>query len=504
MSKKNNDKKELSKSLTHSVAIAILMIFITAQLIQVVVKYNILNSNLEDKMENVNGVLISSLTEAVWDYDEEQIHSIGDSVFINTEIYSLIVRDAITGVVYDKVLESDEKNLNLITSDINRNGSVIGSLELKYTKKALYRNLMVDSMQELFIVLVLILGIFFVMTRNINKTIKPIKELEFYANNIIKDFDMKLESDIMEIDSLITSFMSMKEQVIMYTQELKILNDSLENKVEMRTNELMEKNTELEGVISKLHSAEKEILKISNIKLTTKLVSGVAHEIGTPLGNAVTISSYIDQMVSLRESSDGIKYEIPIGEYESLDISQKKLSESLRQVVKLVNQFKALNVSLEHKVERDVNMNEFLEKSMNIIVFDYDESIKYDIECDKSIDFLIRPTLMLEVLKQLVDNSVIHGYQEKEDIKLNISCKKIMDGIVIVFKDFGKGMTEEFCEVAFMPFSKVERLSPGTGLGLAIVENLVVNGLGGSISCDASSETGTAFIIELNTKSKSE
>jgi len=495
--KKSDDKKELSKSLTNQVAIAILLIFIIAQCIQVVVKYNILNSNLEEKMENVNSVLINSLTEAVWDYDDEQIHSIGNSVFINTEIYSLTVSDSITGVVYKNILESSDKRLNLISSDIKRKGSVIGSLEFEYSKKDLYRNLIIDSMQELVLILIIILVIFFVMTKNINRTLKPLKELEIYANNITKDFDLEMESDTKEIDSLIASFISMKDQVTMYTRELQVLNDSLEIKVEMRTNELIEKNNELEEAISQLRLAEKELLKISNIKLTAKLVSGVAHEIGTPLGNAVTVSSYIDNLLSSRKPLDGNKYEITIEDYKSLQTSQKQLNEGLKQVVKLVNQFKALNVSIEHKVEKKVNMLDFLETSMKIITFDYEENIRYDIVCDKNIEFLLRPTVMLEVLKQLVDNSVIHAYQEMEEIKLNISSELVSDGIVVAFKDFGKGMTKEFSDVAFMPFSKVERLSPGTGLGLAIVENLIVNGLGGAISCDASKGSGTVFIIRL-------
>lgn len=70
----------------------------------------------------------------------------------------------------------------------------------------------------------------------------------------------------------------------MAEQEITKLNDELEAKVSARTDELEKANRELEATIEALKNAQSQLISHTKMAVLGQLVSGIAHELNTPLG----------------------------------------------------------------------------------------------------------------------------------------------------------------------------------------------------------------------------
>lgn len=131
----------------------------------------------------------------------------------------------------------------------------------------------------------------------------------------------------------------------------------------------------------------------------------------------------------------------------------------------------------------------------------------------KNIDFIyddpnIKDIIMADrvrfnqVFFNLLSNAVKFT-PEGGTITFEIKCTGIHDNkmdLDFLIADTGIGMSEEFMEHMFEPFSQEQRPAdssgPGTGLGLAIVKNMV-DLMGGTIEVQSHLNEGTIFLIHL-------
>ncbi|MBU0764603.1 MAG: ATP-binding protein, partial [Bacteroidetes bacterium] len=103
------------------------------------------------------------------------------------------------------------------------------------------------------------------------------------------------------------------------------------------------------------------------------------------------------------------------------------------------------------------------------------------------------------IITNLVTNSLIHGFMEKEDGRIAISLNKTTgssgkEEIIIRYSDDGSGIPEEIIPKIFDPFFTTNKQT-GTGLGLNIVYNLVTQKLKGTVKCE--NEGGAVFLITV-------
>jgi signal transduction histidine kinase len=103
-----------------------------------------------------------------------------------------------------------------------------------------------------------------------------------------------------------------------------------------------------------------------------------------------------------------------------------------------------------------------------------------------------------QVLTNLVLNAVTHGFSDGATGTITLTARMSgPDQVEILFRDDGRGMTEEVQRQAYDPFFTTRRGHGGTGLGLHIVYNLVTRRLGGRIVLSSAPGAGTTFRIAL-------
>lgn len=237
-----------------------------------------------------------------------------------------------------------------------------------------------------------------------------------------------------------------------------------------------------------------------------RLVSGIGHEINTPLGNAITVSGFIESNIENLEKNvlDGsLTKEHLIDSIERIHAAMESLSINLNRTHMLIENFKSLSVdpSEEHKT------NVVLSEIFTLLKINFENmfaanNCKIEFSCAENIVLHSVPSTLLMVLTQLIENALYHAFSEDMKSKGNaqvwISAFDSDNAVSISIKDNGKGMSKDDVQKIFEPFFTTDRKTGRAGLGLSIVFNSIVNQLDGTISCNSDENFGTIFNITFN------
>lgn len=255
-------------------------------------------------------------------------------------------------------------------------------------------------------------------------------------------------------------------------------------------------HTELERHVDELRRTQAELLETEKMASLGRLVAGVAHEVNTPLGVALTAVSFMrDQVRDLRVDLDRCGVDIDTSRLES---AGKMVQTNIDRAARLVGNFKQVAVDQSTSHFRVVRVRDYLDASLQSMQATLRHSrIRVDIDCDPLIELSSRPDALHQVLVNLVMNAVSHAYPRGDGGLVRITVLLEDERIQLVFADSGDGMPPEIAAQMFEPFFTTRRDQGGTGLGLHIVYNLVTQALGGRIACETAPGNGARFEIVL-------
>jgi signal transduction histidine kinase len=316
----------------------------------------------------------------------------------------------------------------------------------------------------------------------------PLKSLLSGVKSIEQgDFNFKVEvPGKNELAMISTSFNDMTSQIRQSSDDLKLANETLELKVKDRTNELIE--------------AQQQLIMSEKMASLGQLVAGVAHEINTPLGIAITSLSYSKVEVETINKSfkeNKITQDNFIEFIDHINESIKLSEINLKKASELVQTFKkvAVNQSVEELVEFSIleQIQEVL-KTLEPKLRKHNVEIKLNI--DKDIIILNYPGSFYHIVSNLLMNSLIHAFPDDSG-KIEITVMEKGEKLELSFLDDGIGMNEETRHKIFDPFYTTKRGSGGTGLGMYVIYNIVTQRLGGSIEVESEENKGTKFSISI-------
>ncbi|MCP4129732.1 MAG: response regulator [bacterium] len=286
-------------------------------------------------------------------------------------------------------------------------------------------------------------------------------------------------------------------------EEIRRLNEDLEQRVEERTIELQVVNQSLNDSLGTLKKAKDQLVQSEKMAALGQLVAGLAHEINTPIGVGVTAASLLEDRTKdvIKRIASGKLKRSDLETYikVSADASQAILT-NLERAAELIANFKQVAADQSSEQQRVFNVKEYFQEVLHSLSYKYKRTKRLiTLDCPGDITIESYPGVYFQVLTNLVMNSLIHGFEGREDegkidLKITLAENQI---ILIQYSDNGKGMDGVSLKKIFDPFFTTKRGQGGTGLGMHIVYNLVTQTLGGEIEAASTEAEGILFTLKI-------
>ncbi|WP_100656661.1 two-component regulator propeller domain-containing protein [Alteromonas flava] len=284
---------------------------------------------------------------------------------------------------------------------------------------------------------------------------------------------------------------------------LAVLFFSVWNRWRMAT--LKASNEHLEMEIKKrseaLVNAETQLIESEKNASLTSLVVGVAHEINTPVGIAVTASSLIHDDAQ-KLLSKFKEHKVTRSDFEktlsSITEGSALIATNLEKANNLVHSFKNLSTDQISQTKRQIDLKTYLyEVLVNLGPTMQRANVEWQLDCPENIRLETYPGAISQLLTQLTLNAIEHAFSATLSPKITIVVSIQNNTASLRFSDNGCGVSNEIKEKIFKPFFTTRRQAGSVGLGLQIVANIVTIRLGGTISISDNVPSGTTFICEF-------
>jgi len=273
-----------------------------------------------------------------------------------------------------------------------------------------------------------------------------------------------------------------------YEQRLIEANQTLEQKVIDRTAEL--------------EAAQEKLVESEKMAALGNLVAGIAHEVNTPLGIALTsVSNCKEELKGIyRDFENDELTEQGFKDFEAICSEGLNLAEtSLMRAANLVQDFKRTSADQTSLEIEEIALDEYIPRVCNPLKpMLRKEQVELSIDVTSNLVITTCPGIIAQLLTNLISNAQRHAFgpSVNNDVnRVSVSCSKNAKGIVISVQDNGKGIPEALHKKVFEPFYTTARDKGGTGLGLNILYNLVRQKFNGEIDLKSTPGEGTKVTV---------
>jgi len=258
---------------------------------------------------------------------------------------------------------------------------------------------------------------------------------------------------------------------------------------------------QLSQSLNNLQEMQDQLVQSEKLASLGKLTAGVAHEINTPLGIAVTsTSSAMESTKIIKEDfeQNNITRSAMSKYFQAMEHSAELNTSSLERVIELLNNFKQVAADQVVGEIREINLVSYINEVLLTLSAEMKKHrVNYQCTGDDQLTIKTIPGALAQIITNLVTNSIIHGFEEKSSGSITIDIQAKASEVCLMYRDDGAGMTEDVLQNIFEPFFTTKRNSGGTGLGMNIVYNIICQKLQGNIIIESKPNEGSCFHITL-------
>lgn len=349
-----------------------------------------------------------------------------------------------------------------------------------------------------------------VITRPLDSMVESIQQIarDKHYNHALQEFDLQ------ELDRVADAFNALLSRIQQHIERQEQaeksaseLNAELEAQVRQRTQKLYESNQELHQALETAHRYQSELVQAEKMSSLAKLVSGVAHEVNTPVGLAITSTSILqDNLLALKQKFEDKK--LTSQEFQrhmnAFDQNLALISRNITRTADLISNFSKLSMDQFSDEDRSIHLGKFWDDVSQSLHNRHPELATTTLSADVPSQLLIttRPGPLNQVISQLVQNSLQHAFAQTDSPHIHFAFEFIpapdnneKGELMMTYTDNGEGIPDELMKSVFDPFVTSKRSHGAAGLGLHLVYNLVAQVLQGHIELESSPGQGTSFRI---------
>ncbi|WP_394151114.1 sensor histidine kinase [Vibrio maritimus] len=265
-----------------------------------------------------------------------------------------------------------------------------------------------------------------------------------------------------------------------------------------------EHNEGIKEMLQNLEKAQNYQVEVEKMEALGKLVAGVAHEVNTPLGVAMTSVSIVDEQIKRLErayQNQQLDESVFVEFLESSIPAINMTNTNLERAALLVQQFKQTSDNEGHGAAEVVSFKPLCESLIASIAPLYQPyEVEFMVDIPEALKLETIPGAVEQIFTNFINNSCQHGFKSSQEPHNLVFIKvfKVDDKVIIDYQDNGVGIDDAIAHQVFTPFYTTNRNQGGTGLGLSIVYNLVTQKLKGDIRIvEQDASIGAHFQIRL-------
>lgn len=487
------------------VVVTAFLLGVVVSSVQILIDYQNQNQRLRSTFMALKETSVNPAAEAVWNLDEELAKSIVEGLYTNVGLLHVSIEVENGNVLAEKTrpmvdqryrwittILFGERTIETVSLTVSENSlmRVLGYLRITYDpyeeSVSFIKRSGVVFLSGIVKNLVLALLIFFIFYKRLTQ---PVEKLTASLNRIhpkeedndLVDYDPHYQGEFkLMYDKLNLLIAELNENSRTREQIQKSLNDiniSLEKKVRTRTEEL---------------NLQKDAAdKANNAK--SQFLATMSHEIRTPLNTILGLSS--------------------------LNVRNKSIEQLTNYLVSINNAGMTLNALLDEVA--DFSQIEGNKLTLRSEVFSL-KAVLSDVRqvftqrfIDKGIEFEVNSDPLLPVwvqgdfgrLKQIILNLVSNALKFTNTGRVILECELLQENAhnhtaVVMFsvEDTGIGISDEFLERMFKPFSQRDmsstRIFQGMGLGLALASKIALL-MNSKIEVQSQEGKGSKFYFKL-------
>ena len=250
--------------------------------------------------------------------------------------------------------------------------------------------------------------------------------------------------------------------------------------------QLNKKNKKLEKTLTELKETQIQLINTEKMASVGQLVSGVAHEINTPLASISSNSNLINKIISKGDTLDTPQLSL-LKELNDLDI---EAAQRISNIVKSLKRF----VRLDEAEFQAADINNEIDLTLKLTAHEFKNNIKIMKNYSKLPPVNCAVNMLNQVFMNLFVNAAHSIYDKGSSGEITVTTSHDDKNLCVKIKDNGMGMNSDVQNKIFNVGFTTKKIGIGTGLGLSISKKIIELHKG-SISFVSKEGIGTEFTI---------